>query len=205
MEKKIIKVCIGVVILFTNVLNAQDGSTAFERKGIFRTTLTFATGYMPNNNLNNLYLTGNIEYYTSEHISLRGEGYYFFNSMNQDKTLSMNHYMYSGALYHFSNGAFDPFIGLQPGLSYTQCGLPNGDLANPGIEIEKRNATINPLISPIVGFNYYATNWFHLFINVRYSIGTHLSNDAIIPLNEWNASFGLGFNVNALKIGKKKT
>lgn len=197
MEKIIIGLLLCLSLFGSTALQAQDNSNAFERKGIFRTTLTFATGYMPKNYINNLYLTGNIEYYTSNNISLRGEGYYFFNSMNQDKTLRMNHLMYSGALYHFGEGAFDPFIGLQGGLSYTQCGLPN-------IGLENRSAVINPIVSPITGFNYYATDWFHLFINIRYTAGTHLSKDAIIPLNEWNASFGLGFNVNALKIGKKK-
>ena len=51
-------------------------------KGLVRTTLTFATGFMPEQKLNNLYLTGNIEYYSDSKISFRGDGMYFFNSMN---------------------------------------------------------------------------------------------------------------------------
>jgi hypothetical protein len=172
--------------------NKEDDASAFKRKGIFRTTLTFATGYMPANNLNNLYLTGNIEYYTDSRISLRGDGMYFFNSMNQDKTLKMNHSIYSGAAYHFGQGQFDPFVGLQTGLAYTQCGIIQQGMS-------ERSKSFSPLISPLAGFNYYAHKWFHLFINIRYSYGRLLSNEAILPLNEWNVSFGLGFNVGGRK------
>lgn len=162
----------------------------FNRKGILRATATFATGVMPQNGINNLYLTGNLEYFPDHNISIRGDGYYFFNSMNQDKTLKMNHYLFYGAAYHFGNSSFDPFVGLQSGLAYTQCGLVQaGD--------PPRASALNPLISPMAGFNYYATNWFHLFINTRYSYGNHLSKDAIISLNEWNFSFGLGFQIKS--------
>ena len=179
-----------LLTLCVSVATAQENKTeqAFQRKGLFRTTLTFATGYMPKNNLNNLYLTGNIEYYTSTRISLRGDGMYFFNSMNQDKTLKLNHSIYSGAAYHFGEGQFDPFVGLQTGLAYTQCGITQQGMS-------ERSKSFNPLISPIAGFNYYAQKWFHLFINLRYSQGKLLSDDAILPLNEWNVSFGLGFNI----------
>lgn len=157
-------------------------------KGLFRATLTFATGYMPGNKLNNLYLTGNIEYYADDRVSLRGDGVYFFNSMNGDKTLKQNHSIYSGAAYHFAKKQFDPFVGLQAGLAYTQAGIIKVD----GSECA---SAFNPLISPIAGFNYYAPKWFHLFINMRYNVGKHLADDAIIPLNEVSFSFGLGFNI----------
>ncbi|HEY1040984.1 MAG TPA: hypothetical protein VGF30_16330 [Bacteroidia bacterium] len=162
------------------------------KKGLLRATLTFATGYMPANKLNNLYLTGNVEYYTDKKISLRGDGNYFFNSMNGDKTLKQNHSFYGGAAYHFAKGNFDPFVGLQTGLALTQCGI----VQQGGPE---RAVAYNPLISPIAGFNYYASRWFHLFINARYNIGKHLADDAIIPLNELSFSFGLGFNINTSK------
>lgn len=173
----------------------QNAEEAFDRKGIFRTTLTFATGYMPNNNLNNLYLTGNIEYYPSSDISLRGDGYYFFNSMNQDKTLKQNHSIFYGGAYHFGKSQFDPFIGLQAGLAYSQCGIIQQGM-------NERASSFNPLISPVAGFNYYALKWFHLFINVRYQYGNHLADDAILSLNEWNVSFGLGFNLQKSKTAK---
>jgi hypothetical protein len=175
--------------LLAQQYNNQEVRNPFERAKLFRTTLTFATGYMPKNQLNNLYLTGNIEYYTDNHISLRGDGMYFFNSMNQDKTLKMNHSIFSGAAYHFGEGTFDPFIGIQTGLAYTQCGIVQQDQP-------PRGKSFSPLMSGIAGFNYYANKWFHLFINLRYSQGKLLSNEAIIPLNEWNVSFGLGFNVS---------
>lgn len=189
MERKIIL----IIALFIGNINfgfsQKDESKIYIHKGLLRTTLTFATGYMPKQKLNNLYLTGNIEYYADSKISFRGDGMYFFNSMNQDKTLKQNHSLYGGAAWHFGKKNFDPFIGLQTGLAISQLGMlyqnaPTSEIA------------YNPLFSPNVGFNFYAQKWFHLFINARYNLGKHLSSDAIMPINELSFSFGLGFNVN---------
>ena len=183
-----IKKMAGLLLFLLGVNGSAQETETVASKGLFRTTLTFATGYMPANKLNNLYLTGNIEYYVDDRISLRGDGMYFFNSMNGDKTLKQNHSLYSGAAYHFAKAQFDPFIGLQTGLAYTQRGIMAQGVA--------AGATAyNPLISPIAGFNYYAPKWFHLFINARYNVGKHLADDSIIPLNELSFSFGLGFNI----------
>lgn len=168
---------------------SQEDSKDYVHKGLVRTTLTFATGFMPKQKINNLYLTGNIEYYADSKISFRGDGMYFFNSMNQDKTLKQNHSLYGGAAYHFPKNNLDPFIGLQTGLAISQLGSLYQDSP-------KTETAYNPLVSPIVGFNYYAQNWFHLFINARYNFGKHLSGDAIMPMNEISFSFGLGFNLN---------
>ncbi|MFN7014471.1 MAG: hypothetical protein ACK4ON_09410 [Bacteroidia bacterium] len=179
-----------IIVLFAFTFaqtNAAEGEP-YVHKGLVRATLTFATGYMPRQKINNLYLTGNIEYYSDAKISFRGDGMYFFNSMNQDKTLKQNHSFYGGAAWHFAKGNFDPFIGLQTGASITQTGRLYQNA--PASE-----TAVNPLISPIGGFNYYASKWFHLFINTRYNIGNHLSADAVMPLHEISFSFGLGFNV----------
>jgi hypothetical protein len=180
-----------VLILASSFIEAfcQKESKDYIYKGLVRTTLTFATGFMPKQKFNNLYLTGNIEYYSDSKISFRGDDMYFFNSMNQDKTLKQNHSLYGGAAYHFPNKNFDPFVGLQTGLAISQLGSLYQD--SPKTEI-----AYNPLISRIVVFNFYAQKWFHLFVNARYNFGKHLASDAIMPLNELSFSFGLGFNIN---------
>jgi len=185
------KIVVLIFILIGSISNvsSQTEEANYVHKGLVRTTLTFATGFMPKQKINNLYLTGNIEYYADSKISFRGDGMYFFNSMNQDKTLKQNHSLYGGAAYHFPQKNFDPFIGLQTGLAISQLGSLYQN--SPKTEI-----AYNPLVSPIVGFNFYAQKWFHLFVNARYNFGKHLSSDAIMPMNELSFSFGLGFNVN---------
>jgi hypothetical protein len=184
------KIIILLLLVFINVFHVMSQEEIdYTHKGLVRTTLTFATGFMPKQKINNLYLTGNIEYYADQKISFRGDGMYFFNSMNQDKTLKQNHSLYGGAAYHFPNKNFDPFIGLQTGLAISQIGSLYQDSP-------KADIGYNPLVSPIAGFNFYAQKWFHLFVNARYNFGKHLASDAIIPLNELSFSFGLGFNVN---------
>jgi hypothetical protein len=61
-------------------------------------------------------------------------------------------------------------------------------------------SSVNPLISTAFGFNFYFQRWFHLFGEVRYISGKHLS-DATTPLslNELRFSFGLGWNINLIK------
>jgi len=67
-------------------------------------------------------------------------------------------------------------------------------------ENQKSNATFNPLYSGLVGMNYYATKFFHLFISARYLSGKHLSNaPEPLRLDEFRFSFGLGFNVHVLE------
>lgn len=175
-----------VLILASNFREAfcQEESKDYIYKGLVRTTLTFATGFMSKQKLNIFYLTGNIEYYSDSKISFRGDGMYFFNSMNQDKTLKQNHSLYGGAAYHFPNKNFDPFVGLQTRLGSLYQDSPKTEIA------------YNPLISIIVGFTFYAQKWFHLFVNARYNFGKHLASDAIMTLNGLSFSFGLGFNIN---------
>jgi len=57
---------------------------------------------------------------------------------------------------------------------------------------------VNPLISGVIGFNLYATKFFHLFADARYVYGNHLSDSPPISLNEVRVSFGLGINLNVL-------
>ncbi len=56
------KIVVLILILIGNINNvsSQTEEANYVHKGLVRTTLTFATGFMPKQKINNLYLTGNI-------------------------------------------------------------------------------------------------------------------------------------------------
>lgn len=190
---KIVLSAISCWLIVINYSTAQTDSTLL-RKGLLRAAGTFAFGTMPENNLSNAYLTGNLEYYAEKKVSVRGDIYYFLNSLEANSILHKNSAVYFGAVYHFlAHSHFDPLIGLQPGISYTQMLAPDGTLDV---------ATVCPLFSAVAGFNFFAEKWFHIQVNVRYAIGEHLTAADETNISELSFNFGLGFNLNVL--GKKK-
>lgn len=176
---------------YGDINNSLVSINDFKYKGILRGTANFALGDMPQNNITNAYLTGNLEYYPDKKISVRGDLYYFINSLSKNSPLKNNDALYFGAYYHFApNRHFDPLIGFQPGISYTEFLAPDGTTESP---------TICPLISFIAGFNFYAEEWFHFQLNIRYTIGEHLTTGDETNISEISLNFGLGFNINVAR------
>jgi hypothetical protein len=188
MGKKIAFLAISYLLLVNSCFAQSD--SGFVHKGILRAAGTFAFGTMPENNLTNAYLTGNLEYYAEKKISIRGDIYYFLNSLTQNSPLTKNDALYFGAFYHFpTHTHFDPVFGFQPGISYTQMNI----IGSPDV------ATICPLASAVLGFNFFAEKWFHIQVNIRYTIGEHLTEADETNISELSFNFGLGFNLNLLK------
>lgn len=177
--------------------SAQFDST-FRYKGMLSVAGTLAFGTMPENKITNAYFTGSLEYYADSRISIRGDDYLFVNSLTQSSILHKNDALYFGAFYHFiPNSQFDLMLGFQPGLSYTQVlvGDPYGGYAGLYPDV----ATICPLTSFVTGFNFFAVKWFHFEVNVRYTIGEHLTGADETNISELSFNFGLGLNLNVRK------
>ena len=175
----------------------QENKNQNIKKGILRTQGTISSGLMPKNNLVNIYLSGDLEYYISESISIRSDAYYFLSTMQGPSIFSKNHSSSTGALFHFvKNKNFDPYIGIQPGIAFS--GLNCSSSEN---NTYACYTSFNPLLSTIAGFNYYAPTLFHLFMNIRYVNGKHLSEapSGPVSLNEVKISFGLGWNFRVKK------
>jgi hypothetical protein len=193
----------GLALCFINFLLltfscAAQSDSGFVKKGILSAAGTFAFGTMPQNNSTNAYLTGDLEYYAEKKISFRGDIYYFLNSLTPNSILHKNDALYFGAFYHIpTHSHIDPLIGFQPGISYTQVlvGDPYGGYAGVYPDV----ATICPLASGVIGINYFAVKWFHIEVNVRYTIGEHLTADDETNISELSFNFGLGFNFDVLK------
>lgn len=191
---------ITIALILPILAMGQNDSKEYPYRGIIRASSSFATGNMPQANLKNVYISGDLEYYINGNISVRSESFLFLNSLdNPTSPLLQNHQLFSGAAYHFRpDKPLDLYVGFQPGIAYSQTSLVQLEPTDPSMS----DATLNPLISGMAGMNYYATKLFHLFINTRYVSGKHLSNAPTpLSLNEFRVTFGLGINFRVLKNG----
>ncbi len=183
-----------ILLLFSVNTFSQDTESVL-RKGLLRLQGTFSFGKFNQLNQQGLYLHGNLEYYANTNISARGDLFYYLKP-NSDSELELNHQLFSGASYHINTKSnFNPYMGIQPGFSVTKITDP-AYILPAGINPPTQSTTIDPLVSGVFGFNYYANNWFHLFADARYVYGNHISNISSISINEFRFSFGLGFNIN---------
>ena len=209
-----------ILILITIVLgNAVVlGQSDFSKSSILRLSATFGIGHMTKENLTSLFLPTSMDYYIDDRVSVRNDAVFFLgHEGNPSFGFLKNHAIFSGISYHLTkNKQFDPYVGLQSGMAIAQYGIigdptlidlsPDAPyskfwlLANGG----KSNTTLNALISPHVGLNYFAKNYFHLFMDVRYIYGNYHSNYPMVSLNEIRFEFGLGFNLQMNKYIKKK-
>lgn len=188
-----------VLSLFMLGSFAQGDSSRYVHQGLWRAMATISPSVDPN--ASNIYIHGNLEYYADETVSARGDGYYYIGSFSKTERFEFNHSLFAGASYHFkTKNRFDPYLALQPGLSLTRpsyiTDCPVG-ITPEQVAALNSNAQVNPLLSSAIGFNYYGERFFHLFGEIRYVHGKHLSPVPVaISLNELRASFGLGFNIN---------
>lgn len=182
-----------IALLFSSWCSfAQPDSGFVVHKGILAGVGTVGVGVMPTHNLSNVYITGNIEYYTQHNISIRGDGYFFLNSLTNNSNLIRNSSVYFGAFYHFTtHSGFDPLVGFQPGAAFAR--------TTDSVNGRPDAGAIAPLLSIIAGFNFFGEKWFHIQANIRYTMGQESTEQAQFNLTEWSFNFGLGFNIDMIK------
>ena len=146
--------------------------------GLIRMHGTIAPGFQPDRL--NIYLNGATDIYISEHVSLRGDVYYFVGEQQERSTLVANHGFVAGISYHFLRSRWDPFLSFQPGLAWVQA--------------KGGTARVAPLMSVAGGCNFYVHDFFHFFGEVRQVVGQHLAEGPPVSLTEQRVSFGLGIN-----------
>ncbi|TAL57789.1 MAG: hypothetical protein EPN85_13215, partial [Bacteroidetes bacterium] len=109
------------IILFLPLFSLAQNSERFVSKGLFAGKGTLAAGQMTAFKATNSYVSGNLEYYLDDNISFRGGLYFFLGTSNAAHPFSKNSTCFTGFYYHFkTNNHFDPYIGFEPGISWTQ-------------------------------------------------------------------------------------
>lgn len=185
-----------LVALFTLFLFGTNGisqDVEIIEKAKVKVALSFSAGFLTENT-QTTQLHGVIGFRPKMgKVELRGDGFYFLNSFGDRPRFSMNHQLFAGAFYRFSNKNFQPYIGLQPGVAYSQSneiGTFNSETSK--VEYQK---TFNPVFSAVGGVELYASKLFYMFAETRYIMGKHKSNGFPVFLDELRFSFGLGFHI----------
>ena len=181
-----------LLILALVISSTTIGQDKYTKDGTIQGSAGFSYGMM-RDDVRNVYLQGFIQYFPEENVSLRGDGYYFFNSISDLQPLEQNHQIYAGGAYHFNSKVIDPYLGFQPGIAMSQRSdsvLVAGDLV-------ASNVTVNPLTSFVAGINYFGSKYFSIFAEARFTRGIHMSNGWPKYLDELRFSFGLAFQINA--------
>lgn len=178
------------------ICNGQEAEVKqYPHAGLWRSQATISLG-QKRGDFTHMYLHGDLGYHLTDDIEIRGEIYYFLNTLGDTAAFEYNHQLLFGALYHFNTGSnFDPYLGLQPGIALSKSASECPDDTQDALPWQCQQSA-NPLFTTVAGFNYYGTRWFHVFAQVRYVRGVHLGQMLPVHLDELRFSVGLGFNIN---------
>lgn len=189
-----------IPLLFFPIFLFSQEKGQYINKGVLRAQLTLSAGDMLHyKDAVNLFLHGDLGYYLDEKISLRGDSYYYLGNIEGEDLFDQNHSTFAGIVYHFgTNSHIDPFVGFQPGVAITRQ-APVIMAGNPDIQIEGNSMKFSPLVSGLAGINFYGSDYFHLFLNIRYLQGNYMSFYNTVPLDELRISAGLGWNFDLSK------
>lgn len=188
MVKKIIisVLCIGwLTVSFTQ----EDETKKEEKDWKIKAATSFAPGFL-SENTKTIQLQGYLGFIQGK-IELRGDAFYFLNSFGDRPRFNMNHQLFAGAFYRFSEKQFQPYLGFQPGIAMSQSS-EFGALNITTGEVEYKTS-YNPVGSIAGGFDFFGEKWFYIFTEARYIFGKHKSNTYPVYLDEFRLSFGLGF------------
>ncbi len=197
-------------LLFISIsvfLFAQQEKSPFIGKHLIRADVSFLSGYMMKEDMKNVHLSGDAEYYLDNTISIRGTATYLLGSSGPGgNVVKLNdfHSVMLGAALHFPvKSHFDPYVILQPGIAYTSSSQTikvNDEVQS---TVSYRGA-LTPLATAGIGVNYYFQRFAHLFVEGRYVYGRHLSEaPQSVSLEELRITFGLGFNLFIMKEKKE--
>lgn len=181
------------LLLFITIIVFAQQNDDFIRNGLLKATATISPSFMLNRNINNIYVSGELEYFLENKISVRGDGLWYRDSQQDIPFLKQNSMIFFGALYHFSKKKHDLFIGIQPGAILSQPNMLDTSMVN-------YPAQINPSISVIAGYTFYVWDYCNFFLNARYLNTKYVgTSKGPLHLDEIILSAGLGFQIHTRK------
>lgn len=176
----------------------DEEAAGFTHPGLFLFRASISVGGLTKLNAGTVFFEGNTEYFLDRRVSIRGDVYFFGGHTGDYKPFKMHHSLLTGAMFHkITKGDFDPYAGIEVGINYAQATDPYlGGIGSSVVPVEAVSKVFSPILSPVVGFNYYGGKFFHLTMHARYIMGTFMDNYNVVSLGEWRISFGLGFNLS---------
>ena len=162
---------------------------SFGNAGLIKANLSFTQSFMLHNNNKNVYLSGNLEYFTSSKFSLRGDCFWYLDSRQRNPVFKQNGIILFGPVMHLPKGKHDLYAGIQPGFSYT---TPNQNISS-DISYPSR---FLPAFSIMAGYTFYFSRFCNFFIGANYLASRYRGAEGgSINLDEFMVSGGLGFQI----------
>jgi hypothetical protein len=172
------------------LLSAAGIAQEKERDWKINAAFSFAPGLLTENT-QTIQLHGYLGF-LQQRIQIRGDMFYYLGAFGDRPRFDMNHQIYTGAFYHFSDKQFQPYVGFQPGIAIARSSEYQTLVPGSTTQLESRVAT-NPIGAAAGGFSYFGEKLFFLFFETRYIFGKHKTNAYPVFLDELRFSFGLGF------------
>jgi len=169
------------------------------RKGLIRAQMTISPGWTVGQKNTNIFLQGDLEYYVTRKVSIKGDIAYFLDTQGGG-LLKHDHSLFFGANYHFPYKRFDPYIGLHPGASVIQMRNPNATSPELIHTMQESTLKVAPAVSVTTGFNVYIWKYLHFLGKLTYVHAAHPTEwGTTYSLDEFRLAFGLGWNVNMIR------
>lgn len=188
------KLIITYFALIISFVGLGQNSEHVDLKGVFRATATISPSISLSNSFNNIYISGESEYYFESFLSLRGDLFVLAGTLEEKQDLYHHHHLMIGPQFHGQKGIVDFFGGFSMGLNLTseKNYFPLPDIYN--------QRSLTPNFSINSGVNFYVFDYFHFFAHARYMMTTyrgHFSGNK--RMDELIFSAGLGFQIPSKK------
>ena len=178
------------IIIVALILGLSINANAQERDWKITSAFSFAPGFLTENT-QTIQLHGYLGF-QQQKIHIRGDAFYFLSAFGDRPRFDMNHQIYTGAFYHFTETKFQPYVGFQPGIAIARSSEYE-TLVDPVTGSTEAKVATSPVGAAVGGFSYYGDKLFFLFVEGRYIFGKHKANTHPVFLDEMRFSFGLGF------------
>jgi len=180
-----------LIIGFQSVAQAQDFS---DRSGLLKANLSYNQGFMLFYKSQNVYLGGNLEYFPSKNISIRGDCFWYLDSRRENPVLKQSTLVFFGALFHLPKGKNDFYTGIQPGFAFTRPALLSlvTDRSYP--------MRMMPSLALSLGYSFYFSRFCNFFVGANYFVLRYRgAENGSLKLDEFMISGGLGFHIKVKK------
>ena len=163
----------------------------FAHRGLLSAAATIAPGWMLDQALTNIYVTGGFHLFLEDHVSLRGLAAWYIDEQQRSPLLDQNSRISFGPYYHFTFGRADVALGFEPGVSFAQLREPAGSDLSGSTPVR-----VVPNTALGASCTYYVWKYLHFFVEAHYLRSRYAGSSAgTLDLDELQAMAGLGWQV----------
>ncbi len=175
------KISLVLFILFVTSMGNAQILVEGERKGLLQATASVYPVQQLNVSGLTIYLGGYANYHFDDKYSFRGDIYQFIGSQKKPGYLKNNTQILAGFMRYFPIKRFDPFVGIQAGVSLIETNERIGE------------RELNSVFAVKAGLNYHVYSYFYFFVEFQY---THQPDPwHARPYDQFTGTGGLGFQL----------